>query len=135
MNKKVMGLALSLVAALGASAPAFAADDNLDKVVSVVLIPTRIVGAVGGTLVGVPVGMVRHTHKRYLGYTSTAADKIHGKENGPANALVSFVTLPASMVVGGAEGTYYGVKNGATKGFNAPFTFDSAGFGELDGDK
>ncbi len=135
MNKKVSSLALALVASVAAVAPAFAAEDNMETVTQASLLPTRVGGVVVGTVVGVPVSMVRQSYKSYIDYTVAGSEKIHGKDCGPANLLVSVVTLPAGLVVGGLKGTYYGVKNGVMKGFETPFKPDSYGIGELDGDK
>ena len=128
---------LSLFMALGTVAPALAADqDALDKVVDGSLIVTRLGGLGAGLVIGCPIAAVRETASTYRSWTDTAADKVGGKmggkDSGPACALVSLVTLPAAMVVGGAKGIYYGTKNSFTHGFNEPFTQDSFSLGKLE---
>lgn len=124
-NSKMAGL-LSLCISLGMISPAFAAgDDNLDKVVEGATVVTRVGGAATGAVVGTPIAAVRETVKSYIDMTSAGADKIGGKDCAPCCLVVSVVTIPASLVVGGVKGLYYGCKNGLVKGFDTPFHPDS----------
>lgn len=132
MNKKVMSLAMSLVACVAAAAPVFANDEALDKVTQGALLPTRVGGVAAGVVLGTPVAVVRESYKAYKDLTNAGAEQIHGKECGPACLLVSVFTLPAGLVVGGVKGTYYGLKNGIMGGFQTPFHPDSFSLGELD---
>lgn len=132
MNKKVMSLAMSLVACVAAAAPAFAGDDAMDKVTQVALVPTRVGGVAAGVVLGTPVAIVRESYKSYKDLTNAGAEQIHGKECGPACLLVSVFTLPAGLVVGTVKGTYYGLKNGVMDGFQTPFKPDSFSLGDLD---
>lgn len=108
--------------------PALAKDEDgaLDKSVQGGLMVTRVGGVGAGLVVGTPVAVVRETITSYIGLTGAAADKVGGavggKDNGPACAVVSLVTAPAALVVGGAKGLYYGGKNGMLHGFNEPFS-------------
>lgn len=134
-----LGAALALVAMLGVSSPAMAADEEpMEMVTQGSLIVTRTAGLGAGVVVGTPVAIVRQTYKNYVSFTQSAADKVGekmgGKDSGPVCAVCSLVTLPASMVVGGAQGVYYGVKNGVVSGFNQPFHPDSFSMGELEGE-
>jgi len=129
--------ALAVVAMLSSfSMPALAEDEPLDMVTQGSLMVTRVGGVGAGLVVGTPVAVVRETFKSYVGFTQAAADKVGGKmggkDNGPVCAVVSLVTLPASMVVGGAKGVYYGAKNGVCTGFNQPFHPDSYSLGALE---
>lgn len=129
MNKKLMSLTMAAMACVVAAAPAFA--DNMDKVVQGALLPTRVGGMAAGTVIGTPIAIVRSSLKSYTGMTEKAADKVGGHDCGPSCALVSVVTLPAGLVVGGVKGTYYGVKNGMVEGFKTPFHSDSMSMGKL----
>jgi hypothetical protein len=130
--KKVMSLAIAALAVAAVAAPAFAADDNMDKVVQGALLPTRVGGVAAGVVVGTPIAIVRQSVKGYKDLTEKCADKIGGKDCGPACLLVSVVTLPAGLVYGGATGTYYGMKNGIMDGFQTPFHPDSFSVNKLE---
>ncbi len=137
MKISKLGLTLAVLAGLSGFSPAFAdGDEPLDKVVNGSLIVTRVGGLGAGLVVGTPVAVVRESLKTYVSFTQGAADKvgekIGGKDNGPLCAVVSLVTIPASLVVGGAKGLYYGGKNGFVHGFNEPFHPDSFSLGKLD---
>lgn len=132
MNKKVMSLAMSLVACAAAAAPAFASDDAMDKVTQGALLPTRVGGVAAGIVLGTPVAIVRESYQSYKDLTNAGAEQIHGKECGPACLLVSVFTLPAGLVVGTVKGTYYGLKNGIMDGFQTPFHPHSFSIGELE---
>ena len=132
MNKRVMSLAMSIVACAAAAAPVFASDEAMDKVTQGALLPTRVGGVVAGIAVGTPIAVIRESVKSYKDLTNSAAEQIHGKECGPACLIVSLFTLPAGLVVGGVKGTYYGLKNGFMSGFQTPFHPDSFSLGELD---
>lgn len=132
-----LGAALAIVATLGSfSMPAMAEEEPLEMVTQGSLMVTRVGGIGAGLVIGTPVAVVRETYKTYVSYTQSAADKVGekfgGKDNGPVCAMVSLVTLPASMVVGGAKGVYYGTKNGVTGGFQQPFHPDSFSLGTLE---
>ncbi|GEM_PF-466299 len=120
--------AVSLALMLANMAPAFSKDDEgaLDKAVDGSLIVTRVGGVGAGLVLGTPVAVVRETISSYIGLTGAAADKvggkIGGKDSGIACGVVSLVTVPAALVVGGAKGLFYGSKNGMMKGFNNPFS-------------
>lgn len=136
MNKFNLA-ALAVVAMTSVCAmPALADDEPLDKVTQGSLMVTRAGGVGAGVVVGTPVAVVRQSLKTYVNFTQSAADKVGGKlggkDNGPVCAVVSLVTLPASLVVGGAKGVYYGTKNGVTNGFNQPFHPDSYSLGSYE---
>lgn len=132
MIKKVMSLAIAALAVAAVAAPAFAADDNMDKVVQGALLPTRVGGVAAGVVVGTPIAIVRQSVKGYKDLTEKCADKIGGKDCGPACLLVSVVTLPAGLVYGTTTGTYYGMKNGIMDGFQTPFHPDSFSVNKLE---
>jgi hypothetical protein len=85
-----------------------------------------------GLVIGAPIAVTRETIRSYRGLTESAADKIGGKDFGPSCLLVSFITLPASLVVGGAKGTYISSRNAMKHGFNDPFNSDSFSVGKLE---
>jgi len=135
--KKFNLAALAVVAMLGSSAPAMAAEeDGLEMATQGSLMVTRMGGIGAGLVIGTPVAITKQVGKTYVNYTQAAADKVGGKlggkDNGPVCAVVSLVTLPAALVVGGAKGTYYGTKNGVCNGFNTPFHPDSYSLGNLE---
>lgn len=133
MNSSKISIALAALVAMGSVAPAFADDDTgLDKAANASLIVTRIGGLGAAMVVGMPIAVVRETTRSYRGLTNSAADKIGGKDFGPSCLLVSLVTLPAAMVVGGAKGTYIGSRNAMKHGFNDPFNSDSFSVGKLE---
>ncbi|MBS1954965.1 MAG: hypothetical protein JST89_12320 [Cyanobacteria bacterium SZAS-4] len=133
MKSSKIALALAALLATGSVAPAFADDDSgVDKAANASLIVTRIGGLGAGLVVGAPIAIVRETTRSYRGLTESAADKVGGKDFGPSCLLVSLVTLPASLVVGGAKGTYIGSRNAMKHGFNDPFNSDSFSVGKLE---
>lgn len=122
VKKSIMAVALSLCTVAGIVAPAFAADEPMDKVVDGALIVPRVAATGASLVIGTPVAILRQTYKHYIDFTSQGAEKIGGKECGPACAVVSVVTIPAAVVVGGVKGFYIGNKNAYTHGFNEPFS-------------
>ncbi len=131
VKRSMFATTLALVALFGAVAPSFAKGESsgLDAAVGGAEWVTRLGGVGVGTVAGTPVAIVRQTFGAYTAWTPDLADKVGGKECGPACALVSLVTLPAAVVWGGVTGPYYGVKNGFNHGFNNPFTHDSFSLG------
>jgi hypothetical protein len=128
-----ISIALAALVAMGSVAPAFADDDTgLDKAANASLIVTRVGGVGAAMVVGMPIAVVRETTRSYRGLTNSAADKVGGKDFGPSCLLVSLVTLPAAMFVGGAKGTYIGSRNAMKHGFNDPFNSDSFSVGKLE---
>ena len=127
MKKTKLSALFALCLAITSFAPAMAeGDDNLQKVVDGSLIFTRVGGTGAAFVLGTPVAVTRRIVSRYVSFTQTAADKaggkIGGKDSGPACAVVSLVTIPASILVGSAEGVYYSGKNSYSHGFNEPFS-------------
>jgi hypothetical protein len=135
VNKLNMA-ALAVVAIAGFNAPAMAESDGLEMATQGSLMVTRVGGVGAGLVIGTPVAVTKQVSKTYVNYTQAAADKVGGKvggkDNGPACAVVSLVTLPAALVVGGAKGLYYGTKNGVKGGFNTPFHPDSYSLGAIE---
>lgn len=134
MKRSKSALALAALLAMGTMAPALAASDEtgVDKAANASLIVTRVGGLGAAMVVGTPIAIVRETTRSYRGLTESAADKVGGKDFGPSCLLVSFVTLPASLVVGGAKGTYISSRNAMKYGFNEPFNSDSFSVGKLE---
>lgn len=121
MKRSAFGLVLSLFVALGTFSPAFAGEEGgLDMAVQAGLFPVRIAAMGAGIVVGTPISIVRETTKSYIHYTSGAADKVGGHNNGASCALANFFSAPVSLVVGSGKGVYAGTKNGID-GFNKPF--------------
>jgi hypothetical protein len=119
--KTKLAALLSLCMALGAYAPAFAADDGLQQAVDGSLMVTRVGGVGAGLVLGTPVAVVRETRKTYVDMTEKFADKVGDHSFGPSVLLASVFTIPASLVLGGLKGAYYGGKNAMTSGFSNPF--------------
>ena len=132
MKKQIMSLALAALSTGLSVAPAFAADDNLDCVTSISMMPVRLGGVATGVVIGTPVAVARESYKSFLDLTGAGAEQIHAKDCAPACLLVSVFTLPASLVLGTVKGSYYGVKNGVLKGFSTPFNSESISMGTLD---
>lgn len=137
MKRVKLGAALLVAATLlGTVAPAMAAEEPLEKATQGGLMVTRVGGMASGVVLGTPIATGRETYKSYISFTEAAADKVGGKvggkDSGPVCLVVSLVTLPAAVVVGGAKGLYYGVKNGVWGGFEKPFYKDSYSLGVLD---
>lgn len=133
MNKKLISMAMSVMAITAMAAPVMAADDEtMEKVTQGALLPTRVGGVVAGTVIGTPIAIVRESYKSYVDLTSKAAEEIKAKDCGPACLLVSVFTLPAGLIVGGVKGTYYGLKNGFMDGFQTPFHPDSFSITKLE---
>lgn len=136
MKTRKLGAALALMAVIGMSGPAMAADEPLEQVTQGSLMVTRAGGMGAAMVLGTPVAVVRDTVSSYIKFTETAADKvgepIGGKDNGPVCATVSLVTLPAALVYGLFAGTYHGTKNAVVTGFQQPFHPDSFSLGEMD---
>ena len=135
--KKFNMAALAVVAMVGSfSAPAMAEEDGLEMATQGALMVTRVGGIGAGLVIGTPIAVTKQVSKTYVSYTQAAADKVGekmgGKDNGPVCAVVSLVTLPAALVVGGAKGVYYGTKNGVKGGFDTPFHPDSYSLGNLE---
>lgn len=130
--KNLKAFALSAVMAAGLVTPALASDEGVEKVVDGSLIVTRMGGLGAGMVIGTPVAVTRQVVKSYKDMTEKAADKVGGHEFGPSCALVSFVTVPAALVYGGATGVFYGSKNAFVHGFNEPFHPDSFSVGKLE---
>lgn len=135
---KKFGALLALAATLAMTAPARAADDGLDMATQGSLMVTRVGGIGAGVVVGTPIAVIRESVKSYIDLTQSAADSVGepmgGKDSGPVCLVVSLVTLPAGLLVGGAKGLYYGTRNGVVSGFNTPFHPDSFSLGELEGE-
>ena len=132
MRRRDLAKALILCLIIGMTTPVLAADDTLDKVVDGSLVITRL-GGVGAALVlGTPVATMRLALKSYIDFTESAAEKIGGKDLGPACLVASIVTLPAGLAVGTVKGLYYGSKNAFTHGFNEPFSPASFSLGKLE---
>ena len=118
-----LAAALSLLLSAGIIAPAFAADEPLQKAVDGSVMVTRVGGVGAGMVVGTPVAIVKQTVKSYVHMTKGLADKMPGGHDcGPCCLVASVATIPACLVVGPATGTYYGVKNGMKVGFSNPFS-------------
>lgn len=134
---KKFGALLAIAATLAMSTPA-KADDGLDMATQGSLMVTRVGGIGAGVVVGTPIAVIRESVKSYIDLTGSAADSVGesmgGKDCGPLCLVVSLVTLPAGLLVGGAKGIYYGTRNGVVSGFNTPFHPDSFSLGELEGE-
>ena len=133
MKKQIISTVMACLALGVTVAPAFAADNSgLDTANEVAMVPVRLGGVAAGVVLGTPIAVVRESYKSYLDLTGAGAEQIHGKDCGPACALVSIFTLPAGIVVGTVKGGYYGMKNGFMKGFQTPFNSESFSMGKLE---
>ena len=132
MKNSKLALVLSVAMAVGIMAPSMAdtktggvsTNAGLETTVNGSLLVPRVGAAGVAAVVGTPVAAVRQTYKYYTTWTPQWADKIGmgGHDCGPCCAVVSLVSVPASLLMGTAMGICYGTKNGVVKGFNAPFS-------------
>lgn len=84
-------------------------------------LPVQVAGIGAGMAVGIPFAMVRQVITRSAQKTGDLADKMGGKEHGPPNWFAAPIGLGFGLVVGGAEGVYWGARNAFKYGFDKPF--------------
>lgn len=107
------------------AAPSFADDDTFRNIV---FFPVRVVGMGVGTVVGVPLGMVKDGTKGSIMATQWVAGKL-GDENGMYHQMVGGVLGgPFGLVGGAAYGSFDGGWHGMKTGYEQPFSKDAFTF-------
>ncbi len=126
MLKKIASSFLVATALVGSmAAPSFADDDTFRNIV---FFPVRVVGMGVGTVVGVPLGMVKDGTKGSIMATQWAAEKL-GDENGMYHQMIGgIVAGPFGLVGGGAYGAFDGGWHGMKTGYEQPFSKDAFTF-------
>ena len=135
--KKSFTTMLAATAALGwasvyPSMPALADSGVGECAKNTAMLPVRALGVGAGFLVGVPVAILRRTSNRCLEYTNSFADKIGGKDSGPAVIMASVAAYPLGVLVGTEEGVFEGSKNAIQGGVEKPFGLTSLSLGEME---
>jgi hypothetical protein len=104
--------------------PVRAADSEgvTDMAKKTVWLPVQMAGIGAGMAVGIPFAMVRQVITRTAQKTGDIADKMGGKEHFPPNLFAAPIGLGFGLVVGTAEGMYWGGRNAFKYGFEKPFT-------------
>ena len=116
-------IAASMVGTM--AAPSLADEDTFRQIV---FLPVRLVGSSVGTVVGVPLGMVKDGTRGSIMATKWVADKL-GDEDGTAHQVVGGVVGgPFGLVGGGAYGVFDGGWHGMKTGFEQPFSKDAFTF-------
>jgi hypothetical protein len=96
------------------------------------MFPVKALAVGAGLVVGTPVAVVRQTAERSMGITGDFADKIGGKDSLPPVLFASVLGVPFGLLVGSAEGVYFGGKNAIQHGVEKPFSKESFSLGELE---
>lgn len=116
-------IAASMVGTM--AAPSLADEDTFRQIV---FLPVRLVGSSVGTVVGVPLGMVKDGTRGSIMATKWVADKL-GDEDGTAHQVVGGVVGgPFGLVGGSAYGVFDGGWHGMKTGFEQPFSKDAFTF-------
>lgn len=124
MRRPTATLLAALVVSTLATLPVRAADGEGvgDMAKKTVWLPVQVAGIGAGMAVGIPFAMVRQVITRTAQKTGDVADKIGGKDHFPPNLLAAPIGIGFGLVVGTAEGVFYGGRNAFKHGFEKPFT-------------
>ena len=129
----IMAFAAVSVCPWTAVTPAWAGDEGLGSCAkNTVMLPVKAASVSTGLLVGIPIAVLRRTANRCHEYVGAFADKIGGKDSGPANIFASVAAIPFGLLVGTEEGVYEGSKNAIQSGVEKPFSLDSLSLGEME---
>lgn len=108
------------------------AEEPKEMVKNSAMFPVKALAVGAGLVVGTPVAVVRQTAERSIGITGDFADKIGGKDSLPPVLFASVLAVPFGLLVGSAEGIYFGGKNAIQHGVEKPFSKESFSLGELE---
>ncbi|HEY9785002.1 MAG TPA: hypothetical protein V6D17_06325 [Candidatus Obscuribacterales bacterium] len=107
-------------------APSFADDETTFQ--KIVFLPVRMVGSGVGTIVGVPLGMVKDGNRGAIKSTQWVAGKL-GKEDDPTSQFFGAILgAPFGIAGGAAYGVFDGGWHGMKTGFEKPFSKDAFTF-------
>ena len=103
---------------------------DYDTFRSICLFPVRVVGSGVGSVVGVPLGVVRDGNRGAIKSTQWVAGKL-GNEDGMYQQWTgAIVGAPFGIVGGAAYGMFDGCWHGMKTGFEKPFSKDAFTFKE-----
>ena len=119
--------ALSLLTMSMTCAPVFAADD---AATNTVLLPVRVLAFGVGTVIGVPVSIVKHSISSVGKHDEAMADKMGAKDNAAAKVFVFPVALVTGTAWGFGQGVYDGSKNSVDNCAEHPFSAGSMSLGK-----
>ena len=126
MLKKLASSFLIAACMVGTMAAPSNADEDTFR--QVVFFPVRVVGSGVGTVVGVPLGMVKDGTRGSIMATKWVADKL-GDEDGSIHQVVGGVVGgPFGLAGGGAYGVFDGGWHGMKTGFEQPFSKEAFTF-------
>lgn len=130
MNKSLAILMSAIAIAAAPITPVLADDGLMDATKNALMVPITAVSIGTGLVVGVPVAILRRTTNRCIEYTGAFADKIGGKDSGPAVIMASAVAFPYGIAVGTGEGIFDGGRNAIQHSVEKPFGLDSMSLGD-----
>jgi len=116
-------VATTLVGTL--ATPSFADDSTFQ---TICFFPVRVLGCGVGSIVGVPLGMVKDGNRGAIKATKWVAEKL-GDENGKYHQVAgAIVGGPFGLVGGAAYGAFDGGWHGLETGYKQPFSKDAFTF-------
>ena len=126
MLKKIASSFLIASALVGSmAAPSFAGEDTFRQIV---FLPVRLAGMGVGTVVGVPLGVVKDGTRGSIQATKWVAGKL-GDEDGTYHQTVGgIVGGPFGLAGGAAYGVFDGGWHGMKTGFEQPFSKEAFTF-------
>ncbi len=126
-NKLASSLMLALALVGTMVVPSISADDTFK---SIVQFPVKVAGCGVGTVVGVPLGMVKDGVKGARMGTEWTAEKLGNKDGKVQNWFGAVLGGPFGLAGGAAYGSFDGGWHGMKTGYEKPFTKDSFTFKE-----
>ncbi len=130
MNRIAASLLTVLALSLSAGKAMASETDNI--LVDAALLPARSVGLVSGLALGTPVAIVRKSIERAQSFTNSIASAGGNKDNIAEVITAGAIGVPAGILVGTADGIYYGAKNAIVNCVDHPFTAESFSLKELE---
>lgn len=126
MFKKIASSFLIASALVGTMAAPSHADDSTFQ--TIVFFPVRVLGSGVGTVVGVPLGMVKDGNRGAIKATKWVAGKL-GDEDGKYHQVAGgLLGGPFGLVGGAAYGSFDGGWHGMKTGFEQPFSKEAFTF-------
>lgn len=126
MFKKIASSFLIASALVGTMAAPSHADDSTFQ--TIVFFPVRVLGSGVGTVVGVPLGMVKDGNRGAIKATKWVAGKL-GDEDGKYHQVAGGILGgPFGLVGGAAYGSFDGGWHGMKTGFEQPFSKEAFTF-------
>lgn len=107
------------------AAPSYADEDTFRNIC---FFPVRVVGMSVGTVVGVPLGMVRDGNRGAIKATQFVAEKMGDENKGLFQVIGGVIGGPFGLAGGAAYGTFDGGWHGMSTGYKQPFSKDAFTF-------